>query len=252
MLRPWNHSRGTLAIDGEENFRLGDVAWRRTLLQSSPGFGAPQAALSLAQRRKCLNLYAQLTGELDAAGDVQLAPAVTVEHVVRAFASVHFDAAGLPFDEQHAVVTASLAWFDAMRALNAAAPTADVIARDNWLPTCAALLNSFAGDEFPDWLLAPHREQFRLATPRCLLGDEELRLDEWLAWRPKVCRFSPEQLSRATRCDGWGGQQPSLEQVFKAADVTRQKLVQMPDYMALVKRWWSLSGAWDELNAYGL
>ena len=256
MLRPWNHSRGTLPSDGEGGFRLGDVAWRRSMLTTAPCFAGVHPALTLAQRRKLLNLYVQLTGEKGEKGEVQVAPELSVSHVVAAFARIHQEAAGLPFSDDHALVTLSKEWFAQLRKFDGCGGggAKGTIAHADWLPTCAAMLDSFAGDEFPEWLLAPHREQFRMGAPGQPMFDEKMTRQEWIAWRLKVQRFTPAQMSRATRCDGWGSREPSLEEVFKAADRTRQKpaTLHVLDQVALVKRWWSVSDAFDELNAYGL
>ncbi len=122
----------------------------------------------------------------------------------------------------------------------------------------------------PDWLLAVFHAQFALAA-----SDEQgMSKAEFLAWRTATQRCTPAQLAQATCTDGWGGHAPTPEELYFAADGGRKGRVtvraarvyfcdatldgcpqathQAEDWARLVKRFWTSSEHWDELNAYSL
>jgi len=248
-----------LAEDGEGLFRLGDVAWRRHTA-STPFVGCkPVVNLTQAQRHKSLNLYVQLAGEQDANGNVQTADHVRLEHVLHAFAHVHLEYAGLITDagEEHAVVRAARSWWAHIAAYNAFGSADDqaacIVRRDHWLPTCAALLSDLPTGELPSWLVDVHVEQFQLAA-KCCNDACQLQREEFVRWRTAVQRFTPQQLERVTKMGAWCDAIPTWEEVFDAADVTREArgVLSSRDWPVFIERWWTSSEPHCETSMFGL
>lgn len=275
MLRPWRHRSAEtqpwasvdLFEDGEGLFRLGDVSWRRTTGFPTPIARFPHLAdlhvhhiahLTLAQRHKCENLYVQLAGQdslgLDVECHIVLDGHVGIDHVLRAFATVHLDYAadgGRTAAEE--LGRAARSWWQQLTRFNWKGSDEDrascIIKKEDWLPTCSALLAALPAVELPSWMLAPHIQQFKLAARHC--DAMQLTCEEFVAWRTAVQRFTPNQIERVTRMAAWT-QTPRLEDLFRAADSTKTGMLSLSDVEHLVERWWTSSDPHCETVVFGL
>jgi hypothetical protein len=191
---------------------------------------------------------------------------------VAALARAHLDAAGVEFADAHELACGARAFFAG--ALDAAV-AAGAKRSSGAAPSSSAAATSLTHEEFtaalrhvlsrddagvppmtlPPWALRVFEAQFALACGE--RGDgggggAGMRKLAFVAWRARVQRCTPAQLSRATRADGWGEHAPSLEEVFAAADGGRTGRVTAGDWARLVTRFWACAEPWDELNAYSL
>ena len=174
--------------------------------------------------------------------------------VVNVCAASHLAAAGVAFEESHELVRAARAWFAffAAGAESDAAtapehPRHEGVSLSQFLQAATAMLAS-QETELPEAVAALPALQFKLAAA----GQETMTKAQFVAWRLATGRPTAAQLSKATLLDGIGGHEPSLDDVFQAADSGRKKALSADDWAHVADRFWRRSEPWDELNAYSL
>ena len=168
--------------------------------------------------------------------------------VVQVCASAHLNAAGVAYDDGHELVRAARQWFAFFEhAAAGLAATHEGISLSQFLHAATVMLAS-DDSELPAAVAALPALQFKLAAA----GSGQLSKPQFVAWRLATGRLAPAQLSKMTLMDGIGGHEPSLDDVFAAADNGRKKTLSAEDWERLVVRFWCCSEPWDELNAYSL
>ena len=217
MMRPWRHSTSQERIvDGEKLWMAGDSCFRRTM-GTIPG----AAALSIAQKRKCTNLFFSMADE----NSMTMTAASVEEHM----ASRH-----LQHDD--ALLAASRSWFECM------SDGCDSLTLPALLERCTVLL---AEPHLPDWLLQPSKEQWRITAAA---SGGTLSKTQFVEWRTAVQRYTPRELEQMQRMDAMSS--PTLDDVFGAANSSRDGCLTAAEYDALVLRWWTVSEQWDEATPY--
>ena len=168
--------------------------------------------------------------------------------VVQVCAAAHLAAAGVAYDDSHELVKAARAWFAFFeKAAGVAVEHGEGISLVQFLHAATVMLSK-VDSELPDAVVALPVLQFKLAAGTTA----QLSKPQFVAWRLETGRLTPAQLSQVTRIDGIGGHEPSLDEVFSAADNGRKKALSIEDWERLVVRFWCCSEPWDELNAYSL
>lgn len=170
------------------------------------------------------------------------------QDVLHVCAALHLAAAGVAPDEGHPLAQAARAWF-AFFAASASHDeiTVEGLSLPQFLDAAAAMLAE-EHSELPEPVAALPAAQFALAA-----GDSGLlSRPQFVAWRMATGRLSAAALSKATQIDGPGGHEPTLDDVFAAADAGRKKALNAEDWARLTVRFWVCSEPWDELNAYSL
>ena len=168
--------------------------------------------------------------------------------VVQVCAVAHLAAAGVAYDDSHELVQAARAWFAFFeRAAGHTAPHCEGILLAQFLWAATVMLAT-VDSELPIAVTALPALQFKLAAG----PSGQLSKPQFVAWRMATGRLTPAQLSKVTLMDGIGGHEPSLDDVFSAADNGRKKVLSVIDWERLVMRFWCCSEPWDELNAHNL
>ena len=167
--------------------------------------------------------------------------------VVQVCAAAHLAAAGVSYDDSHELVKAARAWFAFFAQAAGLEAEQEGISLAQFLQAATFMLATVDA-ELPDAVLLLPTLQFKLAAGTTA----QLSKPQFVAWRLATGRLTPAQLSQVTRMDGIGGHEPSLDDVFSAADSGRKKALCSEDWERLVVRFWRCSEPWDELNAYSL
>ena len=167
--------------------------------------------------------------------------------VVQVCAAAHLAAAGVAYDDGHEIVQAARAWFAFFEQAAGLAAPHEGISLAQYLQAATVMLAT-VDSELPAAITALPALQFKLAAGPA----GQLSKPQFVAWRMATGRLTPTQLSKMTLMDGIGGHEPTLDDVFSAADNGRKKALSAVDWERLVIRFWCCSEPWDELNAHNL